>query len=139
MFIDRHATFDAHTHPDGRVSGRPAEQLFQQRHSSLLPRDASVPPLAMLCDYEQTGPEVRRHGLFRTVGPRDLDGALPVGAGHPDAPGVAAHLAVLDERPTYVRLDVDFDQLAAVRAGDGEEVVHEGVTGYGLQATGYCR
>ena len=43
---------------------------------------------------------------------------LAVLAPHPHAPGVAAHLAVLDEGATHVRLDVDFDFLAAVGAED---------------------
>ena len=38
----------------------------------------------------------------------------------PNAPGVAAHLAVLDESALGVRLDVDLDRLSAVRAGNEE-------------------
>ena len=37
-----------------------------------------------------------------------------------DRPGIAAHLAVLDERPGDVGLDVDVHLLAAVRADHGE-------------------
>jgi hypothetical protein len=61
-------------------------------------------------------------GLLRAVGAADLDVAVVAGPAHADTPGVAAHLAVLDERAADVRLEVDFDLLAAVRTGDEELV-----------------
>ena len=44
--------------------------------------------------------------------------------GHLDAPWVAAHLAVLNEAAIDVRLDVDFQLLAAKRTRDQELVWH---------------
>src|SRR5882762_3346156 len=45
------------------------------------------------------------------------------GSANAHPPRVAAHLAVLDERAVDVGLDVDFDLLAAVRAGHREPIV----------------
>jgi hypothetical protein len=59
-------------------------------------------------------------GLLRAVGAADLDVAVVAGPAHADTPGVAAHLAILDERAADVRLEVDLDLLAAVRTGDEE-------------------
>jgi len=46
--------------------------------------------------------------------------------GYQDAPGIAAHLAVLNEAAVDVRLDVDFHLLAAKRTRDQELVGHDG-------------
>ena len=46
--------------------------------------------------------------------------------GYQDAPGIAAHLAVLNEAAVDVRLDVDFHLLAAKRTRDQELVRHGG-------------
>src|SRR5437867_11777009 len=65
--------------------------------------------------------------LFGSVGARDVDvGCLAIGASprHRHPPRVAADLAVLDETASRIRLDVDLDLLAAVRAYDKEEIVH---------------
>ena len=47
--------------------------------------------------------------------------------GYPDAPGIAAHLAVLNEAAVDVRLDVDFHALAAKRTRDQELVGHSAI------------
>ena len=64
--------------------------------------------------------------LLGTVGSSEIDVALTIAAIHTDAPRIAAHLAVLDERAAHVGLDVDLDLLSAVRTGDDEGVVHSG-------------
>jgi hypothetical protein len=62
--------------------------------------------------------------LFGSVGTRDDDGTVIATACYSDAPRVTADLAVLHERATHVRFDVDLDLLAAVRARDQEAIVH---------------
>ena len=47
--------------------------------------------------------------------------------GYQDAPGIAAHLAVLNEAAVDVRLDVDFHLLAAKRTRDQELVGHPAI------------
>ena len=44
--------------------------------------------------------------LFRAVGPAHLDVAIVAGSVDPDAPRVAADLAVLHERASHVRLEI---------------------------------
>lgn len=53
-----------------------------------------------------------------------MDNAIVVSARHMDPPGIAAHLAVLNETAIDVRLDVDFHSLAAERTSDHELVCH---------------
>jgi hypothetical protein len=53
-----------------------------------------------------------------------MNNPIVVSTRHLDPPWVAAHLAVLNEAAVNVRLDVDFDVLAAIRTGDQEVVWH---------------
>jgi hypothetical protein len=61
---------------------------------------------------------------LRSVGAYDLHVTLTIRLTHSNVPGITAHLAILNERSSHVRLDVDLDLLAAVRACNGELVVH---------------
>jgi hypothetical protein len=53
-----------------------------------------------------------------------MDDPIAASTGHLDAPWMAAHLAVLHEAAVDVRLDVDFQVLAAKRTRDQELVWH---------------
>jgi len=53
-----------------------------------------------------------------------MDNPIFVSTRHVDAPWIAANLAVLNEAAVHVRLDVDFQLLAAKRARDQELVWH---------------
>jgi len=53
-----------------------------------------------------------------------VDNPIVVSTRHVDAPWIAANLAVLNEAAADVRLDVDFQLLAAKRTGDQELVWH---------------
>lgn len=55
-----------------------------------------------------------------------MNDAIVASIRHQDAPGIAAHLAVLNEAAGDVRLDVDFHLLAAKRTRDQELVWHCG-------------
>jgi len=61
---------------------------------------------------------------FRSVRAGDVDLAVLAGSVDPDAPGIAADLAVLHERASDVGLEIDFDLLAAVRTDDVELIAH---------------
>ena len=63
---------------------------------------------------------------FRAVSACQMNNAIVASIGHHDAPRIAAHLAVLNEAAADVRLDVDFDVLAAKRTRDEELVWHSG-------------
>jgi hypothetical protein len=63
-------------------------------------------------------------GLFGAIGAADVHVAILARACDPHAPRIAADLAVLDEAAADVRLEVNLDLLAAVRARDEELVVH---------------
>ena len=62
--------------------------------------------------------------LFGTVGFADVDPPSVSRPADADAPRVAAHFAVLNERSPNIWLDVDLDLLAAVRTRDRESIVH---------------
>ena len=62
--------------------------------------------------------------LLRPVRAGDVDRAIVACAGHPNPPGIAADLAILDETASHVFLDEDFDVFAAVRARHKEFVRH---------------
>src|SRR2546422_923976 len=72
------------------------------------------------------GPSSQLSGFFRAgrkredVGARDVDLAVLAGSVHPNAPRIAADLAVLDQRAPDVGLEIDFHLLATVRTGDEE-------------------
>src|SRR5688500_13236201 len=53
-----------------------------------------------------------------------MDDSVVASTGHANAPWIAANLAVLNEAAVDVRLDVDFQSLAAKRTGDQELVWH---------------
>lgn len=57
-----------------------------------------------------------------------MDDAIVVLTGDADSPGIAAHLAVLNEGATGVGFDVDFQLLAAERTCNGELVAHSANT-----------
>ena len=88
-----------------RVGGNLAMQLFQH-----LDMNGLLKPLEPF--RELVGP----------VGAADADVRPLARAGHADEPGIAAHLAVLDERPAYIVIDMHLDLLPAVGAGDREGV-----------------
>src|SRR4051812_39537739 len=67
----------------------------------------------------------RRRPSFRPVGFRHVEPSLIAAPGDPYAPGIAAHLAVLDETAGLVRFEEDLDLLSAVRTDDDEGVAHE--------------
>ena len=58
--------------------------------------------------------------LFGSVGTPNVDRAIVAGSADPHAPRIAADLAVLNERPPDIGLEIDLDLFTAVRAGDGE-------------------
>ena len=62
--------------------------------------------------------------LLRTIRPREFHVSFIDGLNDADAPRIAANLAILNERPTHVWLDVDFARFPTIRAGDGEVVIH---------------
>jgi hypothetical protein len=53
-----------------------------------------------------------------------MDNPIVASTRHLDAPWIAAHLAVLNEAAVDIRLDVDFQVLAAKRTRDQELVWH---------------
>ena len=53
-----------------------------------------------------------------------MDNPIFVSTRHVDAPWIAANLAVLNEAAVHVRLDVDFQLLAAKRTRDQELLWH---------------
>jgi len=53
-----------------------------------------------------------------------MDNPIVASTRQVDAPWIAAHLAVLNEAAVDVRLDVNFQALAAKRTGDQELVWH---------------
>jgi rhodanese-related sulfurtransferase len=62
--------------------------------------------------------------LWRVVVASDVHVTIFTAPNDANAPGVAAHLAILHEAARDVRLEVDFDVLAAVRARYDKIVVH---------------
>lgn len=67
---------------------------------------------------------MREPALLRSIGTGYTDDAAIASAGYLDTPRIAAHLAVLNEAAADVRLDVDFQVLAAKRARYPEVVWH---------------
>ena len=67
---------------------------------------------------------VRAGASLRSVGAGDLHVAVVAGPGHADAPGIAAHLAILHEGAGHVGLEIYLDLLAAVRTRDEQLIVH---------------
>jgi hypothetical protein len=61
---------------------------------------------------------------FRSIGAGQIDSPIFTSTRHPDAPWVAADLAVLNEGAIHVRLDVDLQVLAAKRTRDQKLVCH---------------
>jgi len=61
---------------------------------------------------------------FRSVCACHIDNPIVVSTRHVDAPWIAANLAVLNEAPANVRLDVDFHVLAAKRTRDHKFICH---------------
>ena len=62
---------------------------------------------------------------FGSVGLRHLDVSLVAICRDTKLPGIAADLAVLDERAPDLGLEIDLDLFAAVRARDVELRIHE--------------
>ena len=62
-------------------------------------------------------------GSFRAVGATDVDGSVVARSPDADAPRVAAHLAVLHEAASHVRLEINFHRFAAIRARH-DEFIH---------------
>jgi len=56
------------------------------------------------------------------VGAPDVDVRPFARTGHADEPGIAAHFAILDERPSHILLDMHLDLFPAVGARDREGV-----------------
>jgi hypothetical protein len=67
-------------------------------------------------------PDVRR--LFRSIRSTYIDISFVVLDRHAQLPRIAAHLAVLDERPSHLWFQVDFDVFTAVWAADEKERLH---------------
>ena len=65
-----------------------------------------------------------RPGLLRTVGTPHVDMAITAFARDANKPGIAAHLAVLNETSRHVGLDEDLAVLATVRTRHNKSVVH---------------
>ena len=63
-------------------------------------------------------------GLLRTVGTPHVDMAITAFARDANKPGIAAHLAVLNETSRHVGLDEDLAVLATVRTRHNKSVVH---------------
>ena len=64
-------------------------------------------------------------GSLGAVGAADLDVSVALVAGRdPQLPGVAAHLAVLNERAADLRLEVNLDVFTTIRAGHDEHGLH---------------
>ena len=63
-------------------------------------------------------------GLLRTVGTPHVDMAIAAFARDANKPGIAAHLAVLNETSRHVGLDEDLAVLATVRTRHIKSVVH---------------
>jgi hypothetical protein len=59
---------------------------------------------------------------FRAIRSCDLDSPIAASARHPNAPGIAANLAVLNQAAFDVRFDVDLDLLAAKGTDDEKRV-----------------
>jgi len=59
---------------------------------------------------------------FRSIRAGDIDHALVIEAADAHSPGVAADLAVLNERAAHVWFHVNLDVLSAIRALHGEYV-----------------
>ena len=53
---------------------------------------------------------------FRSICSANIDGPIAASTRHPDAPGIAADLAILDVTAADIELDVDLDLLAAIGA-----------------------
>src|SRR5262245_11883200 len=64
---------------------------------------------------------------FRSVRTRNIDLTVLTGPVDADPPWIAAHLTVLHQRAADVRLEIDFDLLAAVRTSDEELVAQRSV------------
>jgi len=62
--------------------------------------------------------DLRSLSLLRSVAAPNIDVSLAGVPPHGDLPGIAADLAVLNQCPLGVRLDVDVRLFAAVRARD---------------------
>ena len=62
--------------------------------------------------------------LFRAVRSSHIEGAIIATALNPDAPGIATHFAILDEAAPDIRLHVNLDLFAAIRARDQKLVGH---------------
>src|SRR5918993_2887196 len=63
--------------------------------------------------------------LFRPVSLPDVHVPICTVGGDPHRPRIAADLAVLDQRPAQIGLEVDLDLLPAIRALDQEFVRHD--------------
>ena len=89
-----------------------------------MPRETSFRRLCSL--HESRLPPARRRIVLslRTICSADVDGSLIVATRHAHAPGIAAHLAVLNEASLNVGLHEEVDRLATVRAGNHEFVWH---------------
>src|SRR5262245_58590240 len=77
-------------------------------------------------DNESTAGQGQTPKSIGAVGAADFDVALAVFVGGRDAqlPGVAAHLAVLDEQASYLWFQVNFDRFATIRTGHHEDGLH---------------
>jgi hypothetical protein len=66
-------------------------------------------------------------GLLRTIGPAHVDVPFTVLilSGYAELPGVAAHLAVLNQCATDVGFEVNLDSFPAIRTGHDKHRVHE--------------
>jgi hypothetical protein len=62
--------------------------------------------------------------LLGPVSADDVDMAFAILDDDAKPPRVAAHLAVLNQQPAHVRLEIHLDLLAAIRTGHRERVVH---------------
>ena len=58
------------------------------------------------------------------LGPRDMHAQPAALAHHGDGPGPTAHGAILDEHALRIRIDIEVDPLAAVRAANANRVLH---------------
>ena len=72
----------------------------------------------------KTAPVDKSCSSLGSVCARHMDNPSVVSTRHADAPWIAANLAVLNKAPVHVRLDVDFQVLAAKRTCDQELVRH---------------
>jgi hypothetical protein len=62
--------------------------------------------------------------LLRAVGAHDRNVPLAADLYNPNAPRIAAHLAILNKSPLHIGFDVDLDVLPAVWTCHNELVIH---------------